>query len=350
MIQTEAAVVKNIIDESQSIQILEVVVGEKIEQALNYPFLTGPVEPGDEVVLNTTAVKLGLGTGGYHYVMHTPKTKSLSTIERPGHIMKLRYTPLQFAVQSCEEQDSPYHQLFTSAHSLAGIPVLVGELHSMLPILVTYIKHIRKESRIAYIMSEGASLSLPLSNHVRMLQQLGWLAGTVTVGQAFGGEIEAVNIYTALLAAKNIVNAEIIIIIMGPGIVGTGTNLGFSGMEQVAHLHAVASLGGLPVLVPRVSAKDSRARHQGISHHTIAVLSHTLTSVEVPLLERLQEQVVPCFIKHYIHYLPWDENNKLDQILSGYPQRISSMNRSYREDPLFFTSVALAADWVLQRC
>ncbi len=37
--------------------------------AIAYPDLVGPVAVGDHVVLNTTAVGLGLGTGGVHLVM-----------------------------------------------------------------------------------------------------------------------------------------------------------------------------------------------------------------------------------------------------------------------------------------
>ncbi|HZA84669.1 MAG TPA: DUF3866 family protein, partial [Actinomycetes bacterium] len=37
--------------------------------AISYDQVTGPVEVGDRVVLNTTAVALGLGTGGFHVVM-----------------------------------------------------------------------------------------------------------------------------------------------------------------------------------------------------------------------------------------------------------------------------------------
>ncbi len=37
--------------------------------AIAYPDLVGPVAAGDGVVLNTTAVALGLGTGGFHLVV-----------------------------------------------------------------------------------------------------------------------------------------------------------------------------------------------------------------------------------------------------------------------------------------
>ena len=47
----------------------EVVCEGRNSVAICYPDLTGPVAPGDWVILNTNAVQLELGTGGYHFVM-----------------------------------------------------------------------------------------------------------------------------------------------------------------------------------------------------------------------------------------------------------------------------------------
>src|SRR5690606_26500425 len=77
---------------------------------------------GDRVAINTTAVDLGLGTGGAHFVVHVLGR------ERPGagtkgHIMKLRYTPLQVAVLAAEEPDSPHHHVLAREDDLEGMPV-----------------------------------------------------------------------------------------------------------------------------------------------------------------------------------------------------------------------------------
>src|ERR1700761_3123128 len=56
--------------------------------------LTGTVAPGDRVVLNTTAVELGLGTGGWH-VVHWNLSRDELIQPGPDHIMKVRYTSLQ---------------------------------------------------------------------------------------------------------------------------------------------------------------------------------------------------------------------------------------------------------------
>jgi len=123
-------------------------------------------------------------------------------------------------------------------------------------------------------MTDGASLPLMLSNSVRELRNKNFIQGSITAGHAFGGDLEAINIYSALIAAKWVLKADCIIVCMGPGIVGTGTKWGFTGVEQGQIINAVASLKGTPIAVPRVSFGDPRIRHRGLSHHTITVLKH----------------------------------------------------------------------------
>lgn len=348
MIQTVQGIVKAIIREREDIQEIEVDILGKREKAMNYPVFTGKVALGQQVTLNTTAVKLGLGTGGYHFVMHADSPSDASddrAIDGDRHIMKLRYTPFQIATGSCEEQNSPFHQQFHRHRTLDGMAALVGELHSMLPVAVTYIKQINPALQIAYIMTDKASLPLSFSRHVQHLKEKGWLAGTVTVGHAFGGDLEAVNIYTGLLAAKHIIKADLAIVIMGPGIVGTGTPYGFTGMEQVEVLHAASSLQGIPILIPRLGRADSRSRHQGVSHHTRAVLEHTLVPVHIPVLEEVAQMVtIPSSIHRWIHGKK-ERLGNLENMLSHYPEAITTMGRTFRDDPLFYESVAIAADF-----
>ena len=67
-------------------------------RALSYEATTGPVEPGDDVVVNTAAVDLGLGSGGFD-IVHVNLTRGLTgTGEPDAHVMKLNYTSLQHAV------------------------------------------------------------------------------------------------------------------------------------------------------------------------------------------------------------------------------------------------------------
>jgi hypothetical protein len=53
-------------------------------------------------VVNTTAVELGLGTGGWH-VVHWNLERDVWSERGPGHIIKSRYTSLQADTGSSEE-------------------------------------------------------------------------------------------------------------------------------------------------------------------------------------------------------------------------------------------------------
>ena len=343
MIQAKMGTVTKILVDGDEIQELEIRTGGKIEKALNYPDMTGKVQIGNEVVLNTTAVELSLGTGGYHFVLHGPQVPDAKP-QKDRHIMKLRYTPMQIATGACEEEGSPYHDIFLKKDSIEGMPVIVGELHSMLPILAGYLKFSLKGCRIAYIMTDKGALPMAFSKHVKALKDIRWLDGTITTGHAFGGDLECLTIYTALLAAKHIIGADITIVIMGPGIVGTGTPLGFTGIEQVEVLHAVYSMRGIPILTPRIGTRDRRQRHQGMSHHTYTVLQHTLVPVHVPLLEEVREWKLESS-RHFLHYKKKQNLKDIKEILSPYSMNVETMGRGIEEDPLFFYAVAGAADF-----
>ena len=73
--------------------------------AINLEQLTGPVECGDRVVLNITAVEMMLGSGGQDFVLINLSRMSSSS-EPPGHIIKLRYTPMQIPVLAVEAPES----------------------------------------------------------------------------------------------------------------------------------------------------------------------------------------------------------------------------------------------------
>jgi hypothetical protein len=89
---------------------LDVTVDGESGVALAYPALVGDPEPGDRVVLNTTAVSLGLGTGGYHLVVAIPDRPPADR-PGPGHLVKARYTPSQATVLGVSEPDSPWSAL-----------------------------------------------------------------------------------------------------------------------------------------------------------------------------------------------------------------------------------------------
>src|SRR5680860_325156 len=78
----------------EGLQRIEVDLGDGPERAYVLTQLTGAVTPGDRVVVNTTAVELGLGTGGWH-VVHWNLSRETWSEQGPGHILKARYTSLQ---------------------------------------------------------------------------------------------------------------------------------------------------------------------------------------------------------------------------------------------------------------
>ena len=88
-----------------------------------YPGMTGPVALGDDVLVNAQAVELGLGSGGFD-VLYANLTRGLDLEGEPGaHVMKLPYTPLQYAVRHAEEDGA-------QLESLGGLPVVCCSLHS----------------------------------------------------------------------------------------------------------------------------------------------------------------------------------------------------------------------------
>ena len=78
--------------------------------------------------------------------------------------------------------------------------------------------------------------------------------------------------FSALAVARHVAGADAAVVAMGPGIVGTNTRLGFSGMEVGPILDAAHALGGVAIACLRVSFADGRDRHVGLSHHSATAL------------------------------------------------------------------------------
>jgi hypothetical protein len=239
--------------------------------------LIGPVDVGDRVVVNTTAVELGLGTGGWHFVHWNLSQEAVRT-EAGGHVLKLRYTSLQADTGVAEETgDVPT--------TLDGTPVVALALHSQLACAAAAVKACDESLRVVYVMTDAAALPLALSDLVADLVYEGVVDATVTAGHAFGGDLEAVNLRSALALARHRLNADIIIAGTGPGSVGTSTTLGYSGIEVGSIIDAANDLGGQAIAALRVSEADTRERHQFVSQHSIVALTtavHTPVYVGVP--------------------------------------------------------------------
>ena len=104
-------------------------------------------------------------------------------------------------------------------------------------------------------MTEAAALPLALSDLVAALDDRGLLAATITAGQAFGGDVEAVNVPSALALAALVVGADVTIVGPGPGVVGTGTALGAGALELAGVVDVAAALGGQPIVALRFSER-----------------------------------------------------------------------------------------------
>jgi Protein of unknown function (DUF3866) len=277
------------------------------EPCIAYPPLTGPVALGDEVVVNTQARTLELGSGGFD-VLYLNLTRGLELAPEPGaHVVKLPYTPLQFALPHWEEEGG-------SPASLEGMPVVCCSVHSQLAPVCAALAGLS----VAYVQLQGGALPLALSDAVRVLKERRLLAATASVGACFGGDVECVNPWSALAWAKAGGN-DVAVCAIGPGIVGTGSQLGHGGLAAATAANAALGLGGRPVIAARMSEVDSRDRHRGMSHHTRAVVNLCLGDVIVADAADGQGWSDAC---------------------AGLP--LSHMGRGPAEDPAFFAAAYAA--------
>jgi hypothetical protein len=320
------------------------VDGDSI-RALAYPALVGSPQIGDRVLLNVGALEAGLGTGGYALVVAIPDRLPPDG-DMPGHIVKSRYTPMQVMVASADEQGSPHHELLRTADSLDQMPVVVADLHSALPAVLAALRA-ALPATVAYVMLDGGALPVWFSRACAGLREAGWLAGTISVGQAFGGDLETVTVHTGLLAARHVLGADVAIVAQGPGNLGTGTRWGFSGVACGEAVNAVAVLGGRPVASLRISEADARDRHRGISHHSLTAYGRVALApadVVVPELDgefgdRVRAQARQLSPPHRLVGVPADG---LVEALRACPVPLSTMGRGLAEDPAYFLAAAAA--------
>ena len=137
--------------ERDGLQRIDVDLDGSVEAAYVLTRLTGPVEVGDPVVVNTTAVELGLGTGGWH-VVHWNLRRPGWSEAGPGHIMKSRYTSFQHDAGAAEEHDRE----LAGITSIDGMPVVAAGLHSQVPAVAVGFRSVRPDARLAYVMTDGA--------------------------------------------------------------------------------------------------------------------------------------------------------------------------------------------------
>ena len=287
-----------------------------------YPEATGPVALDDEVLVNVQARELELGSGGFD-VLYANLTRGLGLPPEDGaHVIKLPYTPVQFAAVHAEEGAE-------LAAGLEGMPVVCCTLHSQ---LAAACAGLGDGLRVAYVQLEGGALPLGLSDTVRALRERGLLATTVSQGACFGGEVECVNAASALTWAAG-TGHEAVVCAVGPGIVGTGSRLGHGGVAAAAAASFAHALGGSPVLAVRVSSADERDRHRGVSHHTRAVIELCRGEVKIAWPRGLEPP-------EWLHQAEEVDTHGWEEACAGLP--LSHMGRGPDEEPWFFAAAFAA--------
>jgi hypothetical protein len=247
---------------------------------------------------------------------------------------------LQVDVENAERSDDV---------DVEGMPVVAADLHSQLAAVAVGFKHARPNSRLVYVMTDGGTLPLVISDLVADLQARNLLDATVTCGHAFGGDFEAVSVPGALAVARHVAKADAVIVAMGPGSAGTASRLGYSGIEVGAVLDAATALRGVPIAALRISFADTRPRHQGVSHHSITALSimaRSRAQVAVPLVGGDEEHRVRADlaasgidVRHDIVDMVAID---VVRLLAEHDLAVASMGRPAADDPVLFEAAAAA--------
>jgi hypothetical protein len=236
--------------------------------------LVGSAQVGDEVIVNVEALDLELGSGGFD-IVHVNLTRGLDGGgSASANVMKLNYTSLQHTVMPVEGEGLklPVER-----------PVAVLALHGQLAAVAWAFAESAPGARLGYVQTIGGALPGGRSRTVRALRERGLLAGHLTAGAAFGGEGEAITTAGALHHGLVELSWDAAVCGPGPGIVGSSSALGHGGMAALDSAHASLALDCPTLLVARMSTSDARARHRGVSHHTLTVLDLLLEPVTVAL-------------------------------------------------------------------
>jgi hypothetical protein len=326
--------------------VVEVEGGRR--RATAFESESGTVAVGDRVVVNTTATDLGLSTGGEDFVLWNLERSEFDRASG-GHILKLRYTPWQIDTLAVEAPESPHHEALSVREGIAGLPVVSCGLHSQVPAVAAAIRSRDERLTITYVMTDGAALPIAHSDLVAEMRRVGLIDATITCGHAFGGDYEAVNVFSALSAASRVAGADVAVVAPGPGIVGTDTPFGHTGMEQGLVLSAAGALAGSPVCALRISFADRRERHRVVSHHSLSALrfaTFVRSVVAVPaagaertesILSKLREWEIDR--RHQIEVI---EAAETMPALEKFGIRPTTMGRQPDQDPEFFQAAGAA--------
>ncbi len=290
------------------------------EPCIAYPRLTGGVEEGDTVLVNTRAVDLDLGSGGFA-VLYANLTRGINLpADADAHVMALPYAPGQTAVRFAEEDG-------VSRERIDDVPVVCTGLHSQLaPVCAALAGH-----RVTYVQLSGGALPVSLSDTVRALKARRLLETAIAVSPCVDGDLQCVTAASAMTLATAR-GADVVVCGIGPGIVGTGSRWGHGGLAVADAANTAAALGARPIVAPRVSFGDERPRHRGVSHHTRSALALCIDAVQVAWPRGLE---------------PPEGIDVVEVDVTGWeatcaPLPLSHMGRGPAEDPWFFAAAFAA--------
>lgn len=313
-------------------------------QAYALTELCGPVSAGDKLLVNTTALDLGLGTGGAH-VVHTNLTVPSTGSSDAGRVMKARYLAEQLAVDAADRPDGPdavdgRHQL----PSLTGVRVVLCALHSHALALATAAHRAGGEGP-GYVMTDGGALPFVLSDLAAACLERGVIATAVSTGQAFGAPVEAVTVSSGIstLAQRGI---DRVVVSPGLGHLGTASPLGFSALDLVGHAAVLDGLGAATALAVRASTTDERERHRGVSHHTKVMAELAPQRTVVPAPKRRAERDA-AWVQSLGRRAIDLEPVAVAPALSHYGLEITSMGRPLADDPYACDWLGAAAAWLV---
>lgn len=328
----------------EGVQEIEVAFDDgRQEPALVLLDLLPAAAVGGACLVNTTAVELGLGSGGYHIVVWHDGAASRQGAG--GHLMKLRYTPFQLKVAGPEDPADARHAALEQAVDLCGMPVVCCELHSQVAPVAAAFRTERPQGRLAYVMADAGALPYRLSRLAAALRRTGLLVVSISAGQAFGADAEAATVHSALLMARHVFAADAAVVAIGPGLLGTGTPFGHGGMAQAEAAHAAVATGGRPIVVPRISYADPRPRHRGLSHHSRTVLARALlapVTVAVPAGLPEDARAAVAEVAAGRHATVTVDPGGWLPAAAALDIPLTSMGRDPDADPWFFAAAAAA--------
>ena len=226
-----------------------------------------PIAVGDDVLVNVQARELALGSGGFD-VLHANLTRGLELPAEAGaHVMKLPYTPIQFAVRHGEEDG-------TFRRPLDGMPVVCCSLHSQVAPVCAALQGL--------LASPTSSSPGVPSSRFRLIRSLR-AQGARRRGHRSGACLTA--IWTPSTSCPLLVwlrgDSDVVVASIGPGIVGTGSRSDTAAWPPPRLRTPRRPSAARAVLALGISEGGPRERHRGVSHHTRAVVELTLGDLVV---------------------------------------------------------------------